>query len=751
MSEAEISRTGFAPARQAGLNSAVYGVFTLSIFVSAGLLFMVQPMFGKLTLPLLGGTPSVWNTAMVFFQAALLAGYLYAHAISKIASLRVQQGVHLGVLAFSMASLPLGIGSAWRSPPEGAPTLWLLGLLAINVGPPFFALSANAPLIQKWFSRTGHADASDPYFLYAASNLGSFIGLLSYPLLIEPRLSLAAQSSVWFAGYIALALLLCVAAVLSQRAGIASRAQRSPAHPGKTPSLRQKMTWLWLSALPSALLLSVTNHITTDIVAMPLLWVVPLALYLLTFTIVFARKPLIRHSLSLRLQPALLVLVLTTMYIVDGIDIFVLGGLSIGAFFFTALVAHGELAKRRPDAQYLTQFYIAMSLGGVIGGSAIALGAPLVFNSILEYPILLIASVLIRPLGKPITNVDIILPIAIASAILAAELWFDLAYLNHPMAMVLFIALLTCTIQSSRARWRLLGLVSVAAGFGYALGLGPNTVPTVLQTRTFFGVHSLRVDTAINAVKLYHGTTLHGMQFKDLERARDPLLYYDKDAGMGRAFAAANQATRISHVGVVGLGAGAAACYARAGQNWTYFEIDPHVAAIASDPAYFSYLKRCTPDVNLVLGDARLTLTRQPNDHFDVLVIDAFTSDAIPLHLLTLQAVQLYDAKLAAGGILLLHISNRYLDLEPAIAALAQSEGFQARVFEYQPRARPLPPHKSPSSWVMLTRNTQFAETLSPMIMEPDRTAKSVWRPLERNAELRVWSDDFSNIFDVLK
>lgn len=751
MSEAQISQARFAQPRNSGLSSAVYGVFTLSIFLSAGLLFMVQPLFGKLTLPLLGGTPNVWNTAMLFFQAALLAGYLYAHAISRLRSMRLQQAIHLAVMVAATLSLPLGISQAWKTPPEGAPTLWLLGLLAVNVGPPFFALSANAPLIQKWFSRTNHAQASDPYFLYAASNLGSFIGLLGYPLVLEPRWSLASQSSAWFAGFIALIIGLCIASALSQRAATpgAKTAEQTAQTPA--PTTRQKLHWIWLSALPSALLLSVTNHITTDIVAMPLLWVVPLALYLLTFSIVFANKPLIAHGASLRIQPALLALVLSTLYIVDGINIFALGALAIAAFFFTALVAHGELAKRRPNAQYLTQFYIFMSLGGVIGGTAIALGAPLVFDSILEYPILMVLATLIRPAGQKIAAIDYALPMGLAAAIATCEMGFDLAYLNQPAAMVIFIAILTCTIQSHRARLRLFGLACVAAGFGYALGLGAQTDTVVHQSRTFFGVHSVRQDETVRASKLYHGTTLHGMQFARPEKAREPLLYYDKAAGMGRFFAAANAYKGVNSVGIVGLGAGAAACYAQPGQSWTYFEIDPQVARIAQDPEYFTYLQRCTPNVNVVLGDARLTLEKQPDSQFDILVIDAFSSDAIPLHLLTQQAVMLYEAKLRDGGFLLLHISNRYLDLEPAIAALAQAQGLKARIFDYKPVMRPLPAHKSPSSWVLLTRDTAFLNTLTPQQKTADRSAYSTWRPLKVSPDFRVWSDDFSNIFDVLK
>lgn len=751
MSEAEMSHPSFARPRNNGLSSAVYGVFMLSIFLSAGLLFMVQPLFGKLTLPLLGGTPNVWNTAMLFFQAALLAGYLYAHAISRLRSLRLQQAIHLGVMAAATLSLPLGISQAWKTPPEGAPTLWLLGLLAVNVGPPFFALSANAPLIQKWFSRTSHAQASDPYFLYAASNLGSFIGLLGYPLVLEPRWTLASQSSAWFAGFITLLFGLCIAAALSQRAAAPIAVSAEQIAQTSAPTARQKLHWIWLSALPSALLLSVTNHITTDIVAMPLLWVVPLALYLLTFTIVFANKPLIPHGVSLRIQPVLLVLVLSTLYIVDGINIFVLGALAIAAFFFTALIAHGELAKQRPDAHYLTQFYIFMSLGGVIGGSAIALGAPLVFDSILEYPILMVLAALIRPASQKIAAVDYVLPIGLAAAIVACEMSFDLAYLNQPAAMAIFITVLTCAIQSHQARLRLFGLTCVAAGFGYALGLGAQTDTTIHQTRTFFGVHSVRQDEAQTATKLYHGTTLHGMQFTSPGKAREPLLYYDRAAGMGRFFAAANAYKDVNTVGVVGLGAGAAACYAQPGQSWTYFEIDPQVAQIAQDPGYFTYLQRCTPDINIVLGDARLTLEKQPDRQFDILVIDAFSSDAIPLHLLTQQAAMLYETKLRDDGYLLLHISNRYLDLEPAIAALAQAQGLSARIFDYKPAMRPLPAHKSPSSWVLLTRDTAFLNTLTPQQKIADRSAHSAWRPLELRPDFRVWSDDFSNIFDVLK
>lgn len=750
MSDVDISLRPAARLSGAARSSTTYAVFTASIFLSAGLLFMVQPMFGKLTLPLLGGTPSVWNTAMVFFQAMLLAGYIYAHLISKLKSLRVQQGVHLTVLLSATIALPLSIGAAWRTPPEGAPTLWLLGLLAINVGPPFFALSANAPLIQKWFSKTDHPQASDPYFLYAASNLGSFIGLLGYPLLIEPSLTLGAQSTVWFAGYAGLIVLLGLGALKSQSVQAPAPTLERTEKAAPIP-MRQRLHWIWLSALPSGLLLSVTNHITTDIVAIPLLWVVPLGLYLLTFSIVFSAKPVISHRVSLALQPLFLVLALTTHYIVSGISLFLLGGLAIAAFFFTALAAHGELAKNRPAAQHLTQFYICMSLGGVIGGSLVALGAPLVFSSILEYPILLILAALVRPWAASKSRADLYLPAALGASVFVAEFLFDLTYLDEPPSLVLFVLLVTCVFKAGAVALRLCLLLLVTAGFGYSLGLGMNTPPKVLQSRTFFGVHSVKYDARDEAMKLYHGTTLHGMQFTDPARATEPLLYYDKEAGMGRAIAAANSRGGVETVGIVGLGSGATACYAQPGQNWTYFEIDPHVADIASDPSYFSYLERCTPDLNIVLGDARLTLASEAAKSFDILVIDAFTSDAIPLHLLTKEAFSLYDDKLSANGVLMVHISNRYLDLEPAIANQANSLGFTARIFDFHTPDQPKPSHRTRSQWVIMTRDQGYAEALSPQIDLADRQAISVWRPLERRRDLAPWTDDFSNIFDILK
>lgn len=750
MSNLDISLGPAAPARASGLSTTVYAVFTASIFLSAGLLFMVQPMFGKLTLPLLGGTPSVWNTAMVFFQAMLLAGYVYAHLISKLRSLRLQQGIHLAVLLAATLALPLSIGQAWRTPPEGAPMVWLLGLLAINVGPPFFALSANAPLLQKWFSKTNHPQAHDPYFLYAASNLGSFIGLLGYPLLIEPSLTLGAQSTLWLGGYMALIALLALGVYKSQAAKASGPIQQTAVDSAPI-SARRRLHWIWLSALPSGLLLSVTNHITTDIVAVPLLWVVPLALYLLTFSIVFSAKPVIPHKVSLALQPLFLLLALTTQYIVSGINLLTLGILAIAAFFLTALVAHGELAKDRPSPQHLTQFYICMSLGGVIGGSLIALGAPLVFSSIIEYPALLIAAAFVRPWHRSKSRADLYLPAALGGAVFLAEFLLDLQYLDEPISLALFVLLVTCVFKAGTTPLRLGFLLIATAGFGYSLGLTMNTADTVLQSRTFFGVHTVKKDERDGAMKLYHGTVLHGMQFTDPLRAREPLLYYDRDAGMGRAIAAANARGGVETVGIVGLGSGATACYAQPGQSWTYFEIDPHVAKIASDPAYFSHLKTCTPDLNIVLGDARLTLANAAADSLDILVIDAFTSDAIPLHLLTREAFTLYDEQLSANGVLLIHISNRYLDLEPVLANMAQSKGFEARIFDFIPPDRVKPTHRTRSQWVMMTRDQAYADALAPQIDVADRQAFSVWRPLERRSDLPLWSDDFSNIFDILK
>lgn len=642
--------------------------YAATLFFSAGLLFLVQPMVTKMVLPRLGGSPAVWNTSMCFFQAVLLAGYVYAHLLSTRVERRAQALIHAAVLLAAAAFLPLDL-TADTPPADGIPVLWLIGRLTISVGPPFFALSATAPLLQRWFSRTDHPAAADPYFLYAASNAGSLLALLSYPLLVEPTLPLHAQSRVWSVG---LALVAAGIAVCwlgyRDRPGAEAAAEVQPV----SPPWAERARWVALAFVPSALLLAVTAHITTDLAAAPLFWVIPLALYLLTFIFAFASRPLLPHGLMLKLQPLLIIPVVVISVVLHSIWLL---ALHLALFFVTAMICHGELARRRPPAANLTEFYLCVSLGGVLGGIFDALIAPAVFPDIWEYPLLLALSCLARPAVRGNRTRSLVADIALP--VLLFAVLYGLFFGGDLPAWALAIALPASAIAllkfSDRRLRFTLGvaaciLVEQLAASGH----------TLATARSFFGVYRVRLveDGSIRA--LQHGTTVHGAEYVDAARETIPLSYYNPAGPFGRFFAAL-AGRDVKRVGVVGLGSGALACYAKPGQTWTFHEIDPEIERIARDPRWFHFLERCGQGPHVVLGDARLTLANVPDGQYDVLVIDAFSSDSIPVHLLTREAMALYRRKLVPNGVILFHISNRYLDLTPVLAALASDASMPAR------------------------------------------------------------------------
>lgn len=729
-------------------------VFTATIFASAGLLFLIQPLFGKLALPLLGGAPGVWNTALVFFQAALLAGYLYAHLTSRYLPMRTQMVLHAVVMAAAMLALPVTISAAWQSPPDGMPIIWLLGLLAANIGLPFFALSANAPLLQRWFAASGHARAADPYFLYAASNLGSVIALLGYPLIVEPTFGLNGQSLLWSAGFVGLAGMIGFSAWTVWR-GAPEAAAVSATAAASAITWRQRTIWVTLAFIPSGLLLSVTGHITTDIVAVPLLWTVPLALYLLSFTFVFAARPTIRARWFRPLLPACLVAASFLAFLPQVANAYVAAGLALLTLFAVAMVCHGRLAALRPSANNLTEFYLWMSFGGVLGGAFVGLAAPVVFDGVWEYPILLVAAAIAARLGitsaRSIRLPEILLPLALAAAILTLEAGVDLSPNSLETVMLMLIAIGGLLLWGLHRPVPFGLLIVCVLLFANALSQQPGSVSVLAQERSFFGVHRVRLIEDQGIVQLVHGNILHGAQFIDNERAGVPLLYYDWNAGLGHITAAMAAEGRPSFaVGAIGLGTGASACHAVPGQSWTFFEIDPVVERLAR--THFSYLARCRPGAQIVIGDARLTLARGTEGPFDLIAVDAFSSDAIPLHLITSEAVALYRARLTEGGLLVFHISNRYLDLEPVMARLARAHGLEARVYQYDPSFGGKAERTSwetPSIWVVMGSDSVRLDRLFGPTTEGRKNG--VWRAPRRDRGMRLWTDNYSNILGVLK
>jgi hypothetical protein len=703
--------------------------YAATLFLSAGLLFFVQPMVTKMVLPRLGGSPSVWNTAMCFFQAALLLGYLYAHLLTTRFDRRAQALIHAAVLTAAAAFLPLNLTDA-TPPAEGIPVLWLVGKLTVTVGPPFFALSATAPLLQHWFSRTAHPAAADPYFLYAASNAGSLLALLGYPLLVEPHLRLSGQSQAWTAG-------LVFAAAGIAACWLGCRNHPAPIRPAAEiavkPVIADRVRWVGYAFVPSALLLAVTAHITTDLASAPLFWVIPLALYLLTFIFAFASHPPLPHAAMLKLQPLLIIPLVVLSAMMHSIWLL---GLHLALFFVTAMVCHGELARRRPPAASLTEFYLYVSLGGVLGGIFDALIAPVVFPDIWEYPLLLAASCLARPASSTADFGTWIADIAFP-ALLFGGLFYILHAGNLP-PWVLASALTAAAVallQFSGNRLRF--ALGVAACLLIEQLAGASD--TLASARSFFGVYRVR-EVDVGAIHvLQHGTTVHGAESILRGEEKIPLGYYSPVGPFGRFFAAVADRD-VKRVGVIGLGSGALACYARPGQSWTFHEIDPLVERLARDRRYFQFLDRCGNDARVILGDARLTLQDVPDRHYDVIVIDAFSSDSIPLHLLTREALALYRSKLSPDGVILFHISNRYLDLAPVIEALAEDVGSPARRLLYLPADADI---RHLATEVMAVG--QPGGSLD-FLSDSDG-----WREPDRALPLPLWTDDRSDIISRIK
>jgi hypothetical protein len=735
-----LSQSSQSSLRRVEASRATLPIYAAALGISAFLLFWVQPLVAKMLLPLLGGAPAVWNTAMMFFQIMLLLGYLYAHVLSRHVAAARQPWVHAAVVLGAIAFLPVAIG-ADVPPTDSSPIAWLLGRLALSVGLPFFALSASAPLLQSWFNRTSHITAADPYFLYVASNLGSLLALVAFPVLIEPWLPLELQSRLWLGLYFILVVSIALCAAFMQtRAGTKA--------PEPTPSVcsplpwRERLAWVALAFVPSSLLLGVTSYVMMDVASAPLLWLLPLALYLLSFVIVFARRPLIGLAFSLRGQAigmSTLLLLFVLPYPPLGVSI----AAHFATFFLTALVCHGALAARRPAAAHLTEFYLWISIGGALGGVFNALIAPVLFSSTYEYPLVLVLACLLRQAAasppKPAWS-DLLAPLAIlASMVALIVLWTDIVALGWQLLALNLVLVVTAVFcLSDRA---------VRYGLAVAAVVVPVTVARsaegVLETkRSFFGVSRVVSDRQAPLVNLVHGTVLHGAEFKDPARWRDEVLYYHPAGPIGQFFTRLRAARPApQRVGVAGLGTGALACYARPDEAWIFFEIDPVVEALARDTRYFHYLEQCGERAKVVLGDARLSLAAERSDRYDVLVLDAFSSDAIPTHLMTREALRLYFRRLAENGVLLVNISNRHLDLWPMLDAAARDLGLARRRQFFVPSAQQASHHAIASDWVVMARGDGELAFLRGL----------PWSRSASTRGARPWTDDFSNILGVIR
>lgn len=717
--------------------------FLIAICAGSFLLFLVQPMVARMALPRLGGAPAVWNSAMLVYQALLLAGYGYAHAIGRLAPGR-QVMVHGALFLLAAVALPIGLFSA--SQPDGLePGLWVLWLIGGSIGPLFFVVAAQAPLLQRWFALTGRGD---PYPLYAASNLGSFAGLIAYPLLVEPFMTLRAQSLLWSAGYALLFFLTarCVTGLSAMEAP--TKAARATDAPG----WRVQLHWLALAAIPSGLLLSTSLHLTTDIVAMPLLWVVPLGLYLLSFSVAFAARRATADLLT-TLAPFFLLIGGATAF-VDATDFpIIVAIMTLLTLFAVATALHARLYELRPAPEQLTRFYLLMSLGGMVGGLLCALIAPLVFDWTYEHPLLLFAAALLltrSPLlawseglfaGRRGTWLTLALFVAaLLLSLLGGGMLTDAVDSTSAKAVCFLILLaLAIIVVGRRLPFAIvLGAMMLCLGGWYRLEL--SATPGAM-TRSYFGIYMVR-DRADERL-LVHGTTVHGVQNRAKDRMYDPTSYYAPESGVGIAMRRA-PALYGPHarIGVVGLGAGTLACYAQAGQSWRFYEIDPVMVSIARDPKAFTFLSHCLPDADMVIGDARMTLAQARPGSLDVLAVDAFSSDAIPMHLLTREAIALYMRVLSPRGLLLVHISNRYLNLRPVLAAAARVEGLAARERHYRPDAKDADRHYSRSIWIAMARDPRVLEELG----DPAK-----WEPVAGSAGFSPWTDDHGSILPLLR
>jgi spermidine synthase len=891
-------------------------LFAVTLFVSAFLLFLVQPMVGKMILPKLGGTPQVWNTCMVFFQAALLAGYAYTHSVSTYLPTRRQLLLQGGLLAVPFLFLPFAVSESWQPPTESNPVFAVLALLALLVGIPFFVVATSAPLLQKWFAATGHPASKDPYFLYGASNLGSMLALLAYPALIEPWLPVASQSWFWAAAYLLfLALALACAAVVWRapplaalpgggaapapseapppapaappstafrtprkggkgrvvvQAAAPARPAARPAAPAEVTPLR-RLRWIGLAAAPSSLMLGVTTYLTTDIAAVPFLWIVPLALYLLSFILVFMRWPVewVRtpHIVVLVLQP----LSLCVLVVFNLVDVRPPQWLSFAvhllAFFLTALLCHGELARDRPSTRHLTEFYLCMSIGGVLGGLLNGLVAPMVFDRHVEYMLVLALSCLLRPpvsvlaalrgdaarrpaeSTKEDYGLDVgyavclgLLTFALVKIAVAHNLWADVtltlrdgrpykltgsfwsflvqqlyglgmglgraeavsAWLNT--IIVAGIPLVICLVFSARPlRFGLCALAFFLANGLYVVGLPflglAGHDESLFVHRNFFGVIRVQPEFAedpetgkrkIIQHVLIHGGIDHGRQYISGPKRAEPISYFFPTGPIGQVFTVFKEQKEKAPYAVVGLGIGTLAAYSRPGQVVHFYEIDPAVKRLSLPPEgetpWFFYLQDALNKgvkLDVILGDGRLKLKEAPREYYQIIVLDAFSSDAIPVHLLTLEAVDMYLSKLAEGGVLIFNITNRYVDLKQPLANVAAKLGL--RCFhggDYSDRDNP---DKFGADWMVMVKPRSAAAVAAEAkelararalrllgagpvapglaavpwtaLVEGTATDLPPWlRPLDlpenwkewRPNQDPVWTDDYSNLLSVL-
>lgn len=722
-------------------------LFVATILVGSFLLFLVQPMVARMALPRLGGAPNVWNSAMLVYQALLLGGYAYAHRLGKL-PLRTQAKVHVGLLIVAAITLPITLSNLPSLAP-GWEALWVPLLLAVSIGPVFFLVSAQAPLMQRWYA--ADPDAGEPWALYAASNLGSFAGLIAYPLVAEPLLGIREQSWAWTAGYALLIALVAAAGLSRWSVGGSAAPGAAATEAAEHVPAKRIFLWLALSAVPSGLMLSTTTHLTTDIFAMPLLWVIPLGLYLLSFVFAFSDRREISAAITLA-APAILLLAgglaMRSSHTASMAQVFA----TVALLFVVCVVLHGRLYDLRPSTSNLTLFYFVMSAGGALGGFFTALVAPLVFDWTWEHPFLVIAAACLLPMpakldwrrlpGLEWSAARLTGAVLLAFALFLSPQLLKLSMQEDAAIPALLLTLAITFIGVLLMPWRpmFVGALLILMLSKGGLQTAKDTAQGI-RTRSYFGIYTVRDYPSDKLRILAHGTTLHGQQSTDPLLRLMPMTYYGPGSGVGIAFANAQQLFGPgARIGVVGLGTGTLACYHRPGEKWRFFEIDPAVLEYSRNGT-FTYVQDCAPDAQVVLGDARLELANMPKGSIDLLAVDAFSSDAIPLHLLTDEAFGVYLDALSERGILMVHISNRYIELEPVLAAVAKKRGLAVALRDDNPPDRTT---FTPSSWVAMSRDPAQLKAMEA------KAPAFPWKPL-RKAAPRAWTDDHASILPYIR
>lgn len=741
------------------MKKSLLPVYSTTLFLSAFLLFSVQPLLAKMLLPLLGGTPMVWNTAMVFFQTMLLLGYAYAHAAARFVSPRIQGFVQLGLLLLALSALPFAIGpeNAGGPRPADNPLLWQMGVMLVSAGAPFFVLSASAPMLQHWFAATAHDRSESPYFLYAASNAGSMLALLFYPFIIEPLWDLVSQTYIWTGGYILLILLTGVSALFVRgKATATDELESKPSTESNVAiSWKQRALWLALTFVPSSLMLGVTTTITTDIASAPLLWVVPLALYVGTFIIAFAHKPPIQYQWALYFQTFALAALLCVVVSGWKPSPVVLMGFHLTLFAFTALVCHMKLAEIRPGAKHLTEFYLILSLGGVLGGMFNTLLAPVLFTSAIEYNLALIAAILLRfPFVSTLNPTRFLNGFRKNDGPIALQTWGFLFFMGAlPPLLVLMgwmegslrvnllAGLLLVPVLVLVNHYRLVFAVVAIVPLALYPGLVKPVLPVnIFKERNFFGI--LRVaDSPENIRYLIHGTTLHGGQSAKESEKKIPLTYFYPGSSVGEIFTLLDGHKEPQKIAGLGLGVGSIACYTHPGRSFDFYEIDPLVIKIAEDPRYFTFLSGCGSPYKILQGDGRLEIAKAPDASYDMIFLDVFSSDNIPVHVMTREAIEIYKRKLKPDGILIMNLSNRYLDLIRVTATTAGTAGFKSL-------------YKLAHGGKVEGTDLWYSDSIFGVFALDEKQIESLkdkgWKPAASDPDRKPWTDGYANLVGAL-